>query len=613
MPKDKEEREALRTERKAMRVERARTRMANRNERIRTRKAHFNLNDTLIDALDTWLVKNRGIHIETIQDFDTYVKAFGSPLDEGVTVPDDVQKKLLDFVHKISYNGAEQNFNEFMDYLYYLNPIRFRSNGNTFTELAREVLPGTLKHKNVDTYARMENWFEHKGAFDNMSSKMSRVINGKGKTKESDPNAFLKLLIQANRLDGYVKSHKEALNTFDRFRDILYVNKSDEESQLNPELISKLDRMGINTKEIISAFYNEDVSMLNENGTLYSDESIYPATNLDDKSAHKVVEAADRVTSAVMVKFAMDKLGAYKKNLVSTIGPDGKPTQSVVVEGNSTPLVYEDLPDSEKIFLANLMCRNGEDVETTFNNIARRAQIVRKLIWRHIDDPLIRFKPNLQYEDKFVPSDMYVKESLEYEVYLDNLRNTILNTSIKYGAFAKPYDKDYGDAEFEFALARSLTDPEVTSLFSQAALTGFVKDESGNRMLYKSKYPDSVIKDKDGNETEVTAGAIERYTVAGMVNLNGVLYEVTNLPAKRAGNSKLAVNDQFELCISDEEFAEVIKDLSAKNKVSFGDISREDIMLGRNTLALDLAEHATMTLNGMQTKEETQTAEGAER
>ena len=595
MPKDKNER------------------IAERKKRIRDRRANFTLNNKLIDAMRSWLENNRNVPLETIQDFDTFVKAFGLPAKNGVSiraseVPAGVQEQMLDYVHRVFFEQDNENgFNNFMDYLYHFAPNEFRANGKSFTELAEEVMPGSLKGKNIDAYARMDNWFEHKGLFDNWFSDMSEVINGK---KDVDPTNFLRLLIQANRLDRYIKGHEKDFDRFDYFKDLLYVKKPGRknESQINPEIIKKLNGMGINTREITGAFYAG--ADHNENGTLYTKDTEYPSTNLDEQSARKVVESVDSVASAVLVKFAIDKLGAYKRRFITTRDQDGKVVEKVIIDGEKKPLAYNELSKADQKLLAKLMCRSDEDVKEVFDKVATRAQSVYDLVMRHVDDDLLKFRPFIKNKDRIVPEDMYANKKdstipTEYDIHINNLINTILNNSIKYGAFAKPVDEKFGDVEFEFALAQSLTDPKVTTLFSQAALNSFVEGETmGQPKLYQTKYPKSYVEYStgDGKKVQEPAGKVKRYLSGGLVNLNGRIYPVANLPVRPALKGEFEANDQFELCISDEEFADVIKQLGVDNEMSFGDITRKDISVGKNTLALDLVEHATKTIVDISTQ-----------
>ena len=596
MPKDKNER------------------IAERKKRIRDRRANFTLNNKLIDAMRSWLENNRNVPLETIQDFDTFVKAFGLPAKNGVSiraseVPVGVQEQMLDYVHRVFFEqDNEDGFNNFMDYLYHFAPNEFRANGKSFTELAEEVMPGSLKGKNIDAYARMDSWFEHKGLFDNWFSDMSEVVNGK---KDIDSTNFLRLLIQANRLDRYIKGHKDDFDRFDYFKDLLYVKKPGRkgESQINPETIKKLNEMGINTREITGAFYAG--ADHNENGTLYTKDTEYPSTNLDEQSARKVVESVDSVASAVLVKFAIDKLGAYKRKFITTRDQDDKVVEKVIIEGEKKPLAYNELSKADQKLLAKLMCRSDEDLKEVFDKVATRAQSVYDLVMRHVDDDLLKFRPFIKNKDRIVPEDMYANKKdstipTEYDIHINNLINTILNNSIKYGAFAKPVDEKFGDVEFEFALAQSLTDPKVTTLFSQAALNSFVEGETmGQPKLYQTKYPKSYVEYStgDGKKVQEPAGKVKRYVSGGLVNLNGRLYPVANLPVRPALKGEFEANDQFELCISDEEFADVIKQLGVDNKMSFGDITRKDISIGKNTLALDLVEHATKTIVDISTQD----------
>ena len=562
----------------------------------RTKKVEdYSLDRKITDALISWLDNSRKKPIETIRTFDDFVKAFGIPKENNISlrpgqVSDSLREGLVKYTHEAFIQQTEHDgLNNFFDALYYAFPVAFSNNGETLATLRRRALGEDInvdltKDKNRDSYREVLEMLKPENV---KLSEMAKVVDGR---KTVDSTDFLRFLIHANKMHRYMELHQadlEAYNDFERalteskqanhvvhsdgkvqqikdfFENRLnykknpnYVENSDNgqrkwiskvERQPNDQLMKKLYRMGFNTKKIAGVLF--DASVLNENGTLNSNSADIPNTEHDEVSAHEAVKSVDAITSAFMVKFALDELGLetdekkrFNKNK------------------------FNELSNEDQDLIIKFMCRNGHDIDKdTFPMIIRRAHLV--------DDYI-----NSMKDSKIIAGD------------INDFKRTVLNASINSGAFSKE-----SDVEFWFAMAEAFADKEVTNspYVNKDEIYGVQLDKEGRPVKYDSKHKDLVpYVDANGKTIMEEAKKVRRYISSGVLSINGKSYIVPGLPVMPEYKSEGIKGDSWQLAISDFELNELKTKLSDQMGYSMGDITRENITIGLNEMAFDCIDKA---------------------
>jgi len=564
----------------------------------RTKKVEdYSLDRKITDALISWLDNSRKKPIETIRTFDDFVKAFGIPKENNISlrpgqVSDSLREGLVKYTHQAFVQQTEKGgLDNFFDALYYAFPVAFSNNGETLATLRRralgEIIPADFDNRNDgnrDSYRKVTEMLkpENIGVSD-----MAKVVDGR---KTVDSTAFLRFLIHANRMHRYMDNHKadfEAYNDFERalteskqanhvvhsdgkvqqikdfFENRLnykknpnYVENSDNgqrkwiskvERQPNDQLMKKLYRMGFNTKKIAGSLF--DASVLNENGTLNSNSADIPNTEHDEVSAHEAVKSVDAITSAFMVKFALDEL-------------DLETDEKKRFNKNK----FNELSNEDQDLIIKFMCRNGHDIDKdTFPMITRRAHLV--------DDYIESMK-----DSKVISGD------------INDFKRTVLNASINSGAFAKE-----SEVEFWFAMANAFADKEVTNspYVNKDEVYGVQLDKEGRPVKYDSKHKDLVpYVDANGKTIMEEAKKVRRYISSGVLSINGKSYIVPGLPVMPEYKSEGIKGDSWQLAISNFELDELKTKLSDQMGYSMGDITRENITIGLNEMAFDCIDKA---------------------
>ena len=113
----------------------------------RTKKVEdYSLDRKITDALISWLDNSRKKPIETIRTFDDFVKAFGIPKENNISlrpgqVSDSLREGLVKYTHQAFVQQTEKGgLDNFFDALYYAFPVAFSNNGETLATLRRRAL-----------------------------------------------------------------------------------------------------------------------------------------------------------------------------------------------------------------------------------------------------------------------------------------------------------------------------------------------------------------------------------------------------------------------------------------------------------------------------------------
>ena len=599
-------------------------------------KVQFNSQEAFIK----WLEVNN-VPIETIITPNEYIKKIGVPVD----VSREQLEELVSRFHKAFYEHRldSKAFKEYLDYAYRLFPVEYsghnRPIGYLFGEVAgvdmeklgqmqsllaryrgtwtaksfvdqldelasqaftakqyqefknldspvlkRNYIDNICDEYKLNTYSDINKFLSSRTSWDKIKTKITKTFNknkvkapssidellADEKTKKLETTKLMKYLIQANRLNEYLVEHKRDLEAFDEIKSMYYEQrphiserklkdkKQDKDtSWLNPEELGELEKLGFETAIFREQFYS-GARVRKSNGTLSNTEVDEPLSGYTLGSAKRAVMAVDGLTSTIMEKYALDRLGLLKKD--------------------EEKLNLDDIQNQAlKTKIEKVLCRNGENVQDMVKIATDRAVQINEII----DSTFDVF--NKLYPNDSLLNDKNLKTNVgAHKDKLDDFKRQVLRTSIYYGALAKKDDKT-----FHHAMVQTFTDPALTSRYFNSEFL-YALDR---KKLYQTNYPESIIKykDFDGKEKTSKAGELERANSYAVISYEDKTYFVKDIPVITSFDKEGKVSDA-RLCMSDEEFDDLIRSLTEEYKVSFGDLSRKHITVGSNAFAQLVSE-----------------------
>ena len=592
------------------------------------------------EAFFKWLEASN-VPVETIITPSEYKKRIGVPAE----VSQEQLEELVSRFHKAFYEHRldSKAFKEYLDYAYRLFPVEYSGHNKpigylfgevagvdmeklgqiqtlltryrgkwtaktlidqvdelasqAFTEkqyqefknldspvLKRNYIENVCDEYKLNTYSDINKFLSSRTSWEKIKNKITKTFN-KNKTKApssfdellADENTkklettkLIKYLIQADRINKYLVEHKRDLEAFDEIKSVYYEHrpyiserklkdrKQDKDaSWLNPEELGELDNLGFETDIFREQFYS-GARVRKNDGVLSSSEVDQPLSGYTLGSAKRAVMAVDGLTSTIMEKYALDRLGLLQKD--------------------EKVLNFDNIKNSVlKLKIEKVLCRNGENVQDMVKLATDRAVQINEIIDSTFDVFNQLYPKDSLLNDKNLKTNVGVHKDK-----LDDFKRQVLRTSIYYGALAK---KD--DEAFHHAMVQTFTDPALTSKYFNSEFLYALDREK----LYQTNYPESIIKykDFDGKEKEAKAGELDRANSYAVISYEDKTYFVKDIPVITSFDKEGKVSEA-RLCMSDEEFDGLIRDLSEEYNISFGDLSRKHITVGSNAFAQAIHE-----------------------
>ena len=298
--------------------------------------------------------------------------------------------------------------------------------------LKRNYIENVCDEYKLNTYSDINKFLSSRTSWEKIKNKITKTFN-KNKTKApssfdellADENTkklettkLIKYLIQADRINKYLVEHKRDLEAFDEIKSVYYEHrpyiserklkdrKQDKDaSWLNPEELGELDNLGFETDIFREQFYS-GARVRKNDGVLSSSEVDQPLSGYTLGSAKRAVMAVDGLTSTIMEKYALDRLGLLQKD--------------------EKVLNFDNIKNSVlKLKIEKVLCRNGENVQDMVKLATDRAVQINEIIDSTFDVFNQLYPKDSLLNDKNLKTNVGVHKDK-----LDDFKRQVLRTSI---------------------------------------------------------------------------------------------------------------------------------------------------------------------------------------